>query len=99
MNQAAFLEDGMQIRIPTLEEAQTMTADQTGEDTKDGLVDLNSASVSELMTLPGIGQTRAEAILSYREKNGRFRTIEDIMKVDGIKEASFQKLQAFITVR
>lgn len=99
VNQAAFLEDGMQIRIPTLEEAQTMTADQTGEDTKDGLVDLNSASVSELMTLPGIGQTRVEAILSYRERNGRFRTIEDIMKVDGIKEASFQKLQAYITVR
>lgn len=99
VNQAAFLEDGMQIRIPTQEEALTMTAGQTGEDAKDGLVDLNSASASELMALPGIGQTRAEAILAYRERNGRFQTIEDIMKVDGIKEASFQKLQAFITVR
>lgn len=99
VNQAAFVEDGMQIRIPTIEEAQAAAADGCGGEAQGGLVDLNSASLSELMSLPGIGETKAEAILAYREKNGRFQTIEDIMKVDGIKEAGFRKLQALITVR
>ena len=50
------------------------------------------------MTLPGIGQTRAEAIVAYRQERGSFQTIEDIMKVDGIKEGSFEKLKEKITV-
>ena len=41
------------------------------------------------MTLPGIGESRAESIISYREKHGRFATIEDIMNISGIKEAAF----------
>ena len=63
-----------------------------------GLVNINTASLEELMTLPGIGQTRAEAIVAYRQERGSFQTIEDIMKVDGIKEGSFEKLKEKITV-
>ena len=50
------------------------------------------------MTLPGIGETRAEAILSYREQNGPFRQIEDIMNIDGIKEKMFEKIRGSIEV-
>ena len=63
------------------------------------LVDINTADAALLMTLPGIGQTRADAIVAYREQHGSFSTIEDIMKVDGIKEGSFAKLRDRITVR
>ena len=63
-----------------------------------GLINLNTASQEELMTLNGIGAARAEAILSYRDQNGGFRTIEDIMKVPGIKQAAFQKIKDKITV-
>ena len=50
------------------------------------------------MTLPGIGQTRAEAIVAYRDEQGGFQSIEDIMNVSGIKEGSFAKLKDRITV-
>ena len=62
------------------------------------LINLNTASKEELMTLNSIGAARAEAILSYREQKGGFRTIEDIMKVPGIKNAAFQKIKDKITV-
>lgn len=64
-----------------------------------GLADINTADAAELMTLPGIGQTRADAIVAYRQQNGKFQSIEDIMKVDGIKEGSFAKLKDRICVR
>lgn len=62
------------------------------------LINLNTASKEELMTLNGVGAARAEAILSYREQKGGFRTIEDIMKVPGIKNAAFQRIKDKITV-
>lgn len=64
-----------------------------------GLVDINTATKQELCTLPGIGETRAESIISYREKNGGFARIEDIMKVEGIKEGMFSKMKDRICVR
>ena len=71
---------------------------QSAAGSGDGLGNINTASLEELMTLPGIGQTRAEAIVAYRQERGSFQTIEDIMKVDGIKEGSFEKLKEKITV-
>ncbi|WP_102286860.1 helix-hairpin-helix domain-containing protein [Eisenbergiella massiliensis] len=104
VNQAAPISDGMQIVIPTLEEAEQgiFSPDGVMEENgsgKDGLVDINTADAAELMTLPGIGQTRADAIVAYRQQNGKFQSIEDIMKVDGIKEGSFAKLKDRICVR
>ena len=61
-------------------------------------MNLNTAGLEELMTLTGIGQTRAEAILAYREEEGDFRSPEDIMNVDGIKEGIYEKLKDEITV-
>ncbi len=111
LNLAAVLEDGMRIMVPDREQAQKWTeagagpADSPGvtvksasDQEKSGKVNLNRASVQELMTLTGIGQSRAEAIVRYREEIGSFQTIEDVMKVSGIKENAFNKIKDNITV-
>ena len=60
---------------------------------ENGLVNLNTADIAALMPLPGIGESRAKAIISYREQHGAFAKIEDIMKISGIKQAAFFKNQ------
>ena len=64
-----------------------------------GLVDINSADAATLMTLPGIGQSKADKIIAFRESNGGFSCIEDIMLVGGIKEGMFNKIKDRICVR
>jgi comEA protein len=61
-------------------------------------IDINSASVKELQTLPQIGAVVAQRIVDYREKNGKFSKIEDIMKVKGIGEKTFLKIKPLIKV-
>ena len=68
-------------------------------DEESALININKATKEQLMTLPGIGESRAEAIIKYREDNGGFASKEDIMKVSGIKEAAFSKIEDFITVK
>lgn len=63
------------------------------------LVDINAAGAEELMTLNGIGETRAAAIIEFREQNGPFVSIEEIMLIPGIKEGIFSKIQDQIVVR
>ncbi|MBE5844593.1 MAG: ComEA family DNA-binding protein [Butyrivibrio sp.] len=72
------------------------TEDKT--DSKDGKVNINTASESELCTISGIGPGRAKKILEYREQNGKFEKIEDIMKVSGIKNKFFDKIKDYIKV-
>ena len=62
------------------------------------LVNLNTATQAQLETLPGIGAKAAERILEYRQKNGQFKKIEDLMNVKGVGEKSFLKLKSLITV-
>lgn len=62
-------------------------------------VNLNTASKEELMTLRGIGEARAEDIIRYRQEQGSFQAVEEIMNVSGIKEAAFQKIKDSITVQ
>ena len=62
------------------------------------LVNINTADVSKLGTLNGIGESKAQAIIKYREDNGKFTKIEDIMNVSGIGEKAFEKIKDFITV-
>lgn len=64
----------------------------------DGKVNINTASGAELESLPGIGKATAKDILAYREKNGDFKSIEDIKKVPGIKEGRFNSIKDYITV-
>ena len=61
-------------------------------------INLNTATVAQLETLPGIGKSTAERILEYRQKNGGFKKVEDLMNVRGIGEKSFLKMKALITV-
>ena len=68
----------------------------SGQD--DGKVNLNTASKEELLTLNGIGDVRAQAILKYREEHGEFRSVEELMEVEGIKKGTFQKLKDQIKI-
>ena len=62
------------------------------------LININTALVSDLTKIKGIGESKALAIIKYREENGNFKTIEDIKNVSGIGDATFEKIKAFITV-
>ena len=62
------------------------------------LVNINTAGVDELCTLSGIGKSRADAIIAYRNENGPFKSIEDIKKVSGIKDKVFEQIKDSITV-
>ena len=61
-------------------------------------VELNRATLEELMTLPGIGETRAEEIIRYRNAHGEFKSIDDIKNITGIKEGIFERIRSLITV-
>ena len=105
LNQAAHLTDGQRIYVPSREEEQTLKEEGSPSDMADagmgkdtGIINLNTATKAELLSLSGIGESRAEAIIAYRETNGGFRKIEDLKKVDGIKEGIFQKIREQITV-
>lgn len=92
LNQAAILQDGSKLYVPTLEEA----AEVMPED--DGLVNINTATEEELCSLTGIGSGKAKSIIAYRTEKGSFKAIEDIMNVEGIKDGLFQKIRDSITV-
>ncbi len=68
------------------------------DQTTNNLVNINTATKDELMTLPGIGESKADAIIKYREKNGPFQSIEDITKIPGIKEGVYNNIKEHIVV-
>lgn len=63
-----------------------------------GLVNINTASLDKILTIKGIGETKAKSIIEYRDKNGKFKTIEDIKNVTGIGESLYSKIKESITV-
>ncbi len=109
LNMARQITDGEQIVILTLDEAASLkeagayaypaeSNAQAAAPQKAGLVNINTATVQELTSVSGIGESRALAIIDYREKNGRFGSIEDIKNVDGIKDGLFSKIKDKITI-
>lgn len=62
------------------------------------VLDLNTATLSDLTRLPGIGQTKAQAILDWREAHGPFRAVEDLLSVDGIGEKTWETLRPYVRV-
>ena len=111
INQAAQITDGMRIYVPSKEETESVdrfagnpAEPSAGSDIGvsgsegTGKVNINTASKEELMTLAGIGESKASSIIEYREQHGRFSSIEDIMNIRGIKEGVFEKIKDQITV-
>lgn len=92
VNQAQLLEDEERIYVPVIGEDVEMYSEE------DGKININRASKEELMTLPGVGESRAESIIKCREEQGAFQSIEDIMQVSGIKEGLFEKIKDLITI-
>lgn len=113
LNQANELSDGMKVYVPSKEEIsdeefqqglKTSEVQQSGvppltdSTSMTALVNINTATREDLMTLKGIGESKADKIISYRETQGGFGCIEDIMNIPGIKEGMFNKIKDLITV-
>lgn len=97
VNLAQKLTDEMVIYIPKVGE-ESVSSLPTLNDGNEGKINLNQATVEQLETLPGIGPTKAEDILSFREENGSFKAIEDLKEISGIGEKTFEKLKDLISV-
>lgn len=105
VNQAKTVMDGCRVWIPTMEEAQAagwqypqQLEMPEGSEADGGLVNINTASSEQLCTLSGIGKSKAEAVIAYRNEHGAFARTEDIMKVAGIKQSGYDKIKDQITV-
>lgn len=96
LNLAEALSDGQKIEVPSVETAQAL--EEAAVDGASGLVNLNRATEAELMTLSGIGESKAKEIIRYRESKGGFQKPEDLMNIPGIKEGVFNKIRDQITV-
>lgn len=101
VNLAEEIVKGEKIYIPFEEELDSGTSPAVSMVTPyeaDNKVNINTADKQKLMSLPGIGESRAAAIITYREQNGPFTCTEDICKVDGIKSGLYGKIKDLITV-
>ena len=99
LNLAAFLEDGQKVWVP--QATATPIPGIPSAERASGvevLVNINTASQNQLEELPEIGPVTAQRIIAYRETNGPFLKIEDIQKVEGIGQATFEKIKDLITV-
>lgn len=98
LNLAERLVDGQKIYVPSYEEGETWNESAAAEEATTGLVNINQASKEMLMTLPGVGESKADAILTYRQEHGRFNSLEDLMNVPGIKEGVYAKIKDRISI-
>lgn len=108
VNQAALLNDGDMITIPTAEEMESAVT-QGGitpagsaaavSDSSSGKININTAGSEELQKIPGVGPSKAQSIIDYREEHGAFTSSEDLMKITGIKEKTYEKMKDSICVR
>jgi competence protein ComEA len=100
INLAAVLVDGARVYVPRVGEAMPAATGSGGggPDTPPEPVDLNTASVADLDTLPGIGPTTAQAIVDYRSAHGRFRAVDDLLEVRGIGPAKLEEIRPRVRV-
>ncbi|EPD54367.1 comEA protein [Paenisporosarcina sp. HGH0030] len=102
LNLAAKLTDEMVIYVPLIGEKDVATTISTTPDStreKSTIININTADEMTLMTLSGIGPSKAKAILAYREEKGLFQSIEDLKEVSGIGDQTFEQLKDFISVK
>ena len=96
LNLAAPLVDGTQVLVP--KESQSAPTMETGTSGVTGLVNVNSATNAELETLPGIGEVIAQAIVDHRTENGPFTSVEQLVDVSGIGDATLENIRELVTV-
>ncbi len=102
INLAALLEDEMVIYVPFVSDEDDLnieTFSTTFSSKDDGKININNATVDELQKIPGIGPSRAGAIVSNREENGRFNAVEDLVRVAGIGKKTVENMRDFIKVK
>ena len=97
LNQAAIAGDGEKIYIPR-EGEEALSLEPSSGNENSGKININKADISSLMTLPGIGEAKAKSIVDFRQKNGPFKSTEDITKISGIKSGLYEKIKDQITV-
>lgn len=108
VNLAYPLEDGQKICIPNVNDKNEV--DYISKENENGiiegianenssLININKADVDKLTELPGVGEALAQRIVSYREENGKFKSIEDLKNVSGIGEKKFESLKEYIVVK
>lgn len=108
-NLARTLSDGEKVYFPSRSQVssgeykENITSNNkdfnnTDDNTSSNKVNINTAGIDELTTLAGIGESRAKSIIDYRQANGEFKAVEDIMLVNGIKESVYEKIKEYITV-
>lgn len=98
LNLARFLSDGEQIYVPREGEASAPSGGGPASGTVGGKVNLNTADAATLETLPRVGPALAARILAWREANGRFTSVEDLLGVSGIGEKTFAGLKDLVTI-
>ena len=81
-----------------VEENNNIINEEINNKENSNIININNASLSELMNLPGIGEAKANSIIEYREKNGLFNEVEDIKNVSGISEKIFESIKEYITI-
>ena len=98
INLSEKITDEMLIIIPSIDEELNTQKNEIKTQKNDNKVSINTASESELMTINGIGKTKAKKIIEYRDNNGKFKSIEDIKNVSGIGDSIFEKIKNYIKV-
>jgi len=105
INLAYIVSDAQKIYIPSIHDDSietdyitSLAGENVVEKEKSSTININAASQSELETLPGIGPSTASKIVNYRNENGNFKKVEDIMNVPGIGEAKFNSLKDYISI-
>lgn len=97
VNRAEEVADGQKIVIRHLEESSEEES-IINSDKSSGKVNINTADLSELQSVPGIGPATAQKIIEYREHNGKFKSVEDILNVSGIGDKTLENMRPYITV-
>lgn len=100
LNLAQRVSDGERIYVPTEEEILSVQGTDAWIGTQETslCININTATREELMKLPGIGESKADSIIAYRKEYGSFKKPEDIMLIDGIKEAIYNRIKDYIKV-
>lgn len=102
LNLAETVCDGQKIQVLSKKQYKEQNAklsdDTRIQSTENDLLDINTATAEQLTDLPGIGSTKAKAIVSYREEKGKFSSIEDLKNVSGIGDATFANIKSMITI-